>query len=1097
MLRLLIAALFATFASVAIAQDRPNTILVMDGSGSMWGQIDGVNKIVIAREVVGDLLDTFPNDQNLGLTVYGHRERGNCADIETVVTPGPDTKSRIRDAVNGINPRGKTPMTDSVIAAANALRYTEERATVILVSDGIETCNPDPCAAARALEEAGIDFTAHVIGFDVTDPEALAQMQCLANETGGQFSTAANASELAKALTTVVAEPVHVPQTVRIVGVLRAGGPEVTERIRWNILPGTGANLDGTGPGFAIDLPEGAYDLVGIRESDGAEVMLDFDVAALEADRGQRVEVVFPEPEPDPTMITFRAVIGTESGPEIDTPVIWNVTSEADGVVVDGEQANPLPATLDQGSHTVSAYWAEQEVESRPRQFIVTKDPREIVVVFEPPAITASIGAPATAVVGSTIEVVWNGPGNADDFIGIGKAGASGSARWRNFSPVTDGAPLQLLVPPEPGQYVIAYFDDESKDALGSAAIEVLPADITLSAPSEVSVSEVFEVAWTGPNYREDFIGIGEDGASGSAQWRNYTHTAEGSPLRLQAPSVPGEYLIKYFFDQENWAAFEVPITVTEPQVTLTAPARAEVSQFLEVAWTGPDTPGDFIGIGKVDAGGSAQWRNFTYTSEGNPVRLQAPAVAGDHVIKYFLDQNNTPLFEIPITITEPEVGLTAPREADVSQMIEVAWTGPNTPGDFIGIGKVGAGGSAQWRNFTYTSEGNPVRLQAPAEAGDHVIKYFLDQNNTPLFEIPITITEPEVSLTAPREADVSQMIEVAWTGPNTPGDFIGIGKVDAGGSAQWRNHTSTADGNPARLMTPAEPGEYTIKYFLDQGNTPLFEIPITLREPDVSLSAPANAEVSTMIEVAWTGPDTPGDFIGIGKVGAGGSAQWRNHTETSTGNPVQLKVPAEPGDYVIKYFLDQRNTPLFEVPINVTPAAVTMDVPAVVVGATVVDIPWTGPNHPGDFIGIGLTGAGGSRQWQSYAETGNGSPARLRIPTAGGDYLVKYFLEQRNTPALEIPVSVTTPPATLDAPEVAAAGSQIEVAWTGPNYTDDYVGIGKVGAGGSGQWRSHGATADGPVLSITLPDEPGDYVIQYFVGVDRVSIAERPLKIQ
>ncbi|MBD3625236.1 MAG: hypothetical protein HUJ24_07625, partial [Rhodobacteraceae bacterium] len=109
----------------------------------------------------------------------------------------------------------------------------------------------------------------------------------------------------------------------------------------------------------------------------------------------------------------------------------------------------------------------------------------------------------------------------------------------------------------------------------------------------------------------------------------------------------------------------------------------------------------------------------------------------------------------------------------------------------------------------------------------------------------------------------------------------------------------------------------------------------------------------------------------------------------------------------------------------------------------------------------------------------------------------VQDFREQRNTPGLEIPGSVTTPPATLDAPAVAAPGAQIEVAWTGPNYADDYVGIGKVGAGGSGQWRSHGATADGPVLTITLPDEPGDYVIQYFVGADRVSIAERTLKIQ
>jgi hypothetical protein len=74
--------------------------LILDASGSMWGQIDGVNKIVIAREVIADLLRDFPEDQALGLTVYGHRERGNCADIETLVSPAPGTRDSILEAVN-------------------------------------------------------------------------------------------------------------------------------------------------------------------------------------------------------------------------------------------------------------------------------------------------------------------------------------------------------------------------------------------------------------------------------------------------------------------------------------------------------------------------------------------------------------------------------------------------------------------------------------------------------------------------------------------------------------------------------------------------------------------------------------------------------------------------------------------------------------------------------------------------------------------------------------------------------------------------------------------------------------------------------------
>lgn len=82
---LLLACLLSPLMS--LAQDRSRAILVMDGSGSMWGQIEGQAKITIAQDVVRDLLGTLPGDLDLGLTVYGHRRKGDCSDIETVVAP--------------------------------------------------------------------------------------------------------------------------------------------------------------------------------------------------------------------------------------------------------------------------------------------------------------------------------------------------------------------------------------------------------------------------------------------------------------------------------------------------------------------------------------------------------------------------------------------------------------------------------------------------------------------------------------------------------------------------------------------------------------------------------------------------------------------------------------------------------------------------------------------------------------------------------------------------------------------------------------------------------------------------------------------------
>ena len=117
--------------------------------------------------------------------------------------------------MNEVNPRGRTPLSDAVIQAAEQLRYTENPATVILVSDGRETCNADPCAVGLALEEAGIDFTAHVIGFDVSEQEDRAQLQCLAENTGGQFLTASNAAELADALPPPPCRPLSRPTTPR------------------------------------------------------------------------------------------------------------------------------------------------------------------------------------------------------------------------------------------------------------------------------------------------------------------------------------------------------------------------------------------------------------------------------------------------------------------------------------------------------------------------------------------------------------------------------------------------------------------------------------------------------------------------------------------------------------------------------------------------------------------------------------------------------------------------------------------------------------------------------------------------------------------
>ncbi|MEM1376428.1 MAG: VWA domain-containing protein [Pseudomonadota bacterium] len=201
------------FAPTIASAQNVDTIVVFDGPGSMWGQINGKTKIEIARETLSTVLTEIPAQTRIGMIAYGHRQKGVCEDIENVVPVGPAVQSvpRMIDVANKLQPKGKTPLSDSVRIAAEELKFTENAATVILVTDGIETCDADPCALGRELEAAGIGFTAHVVGFGLSEEEGR-QVQCLADNTGGLYLSANDADELSDALRrTVQVDPEPAP----------------------------------------------------------------------------------------------------------------------------------------------------------------------------------------------------------------------------------------------------------------------------------------------------------------------------------------------------------------------------------------------------------------------------------------------------------------------------------------------------------------------------------------------------------------------------------------------------------------------------------------------------------------------------------------------------------------------------------------------------------------------------------------------------------------------------------------------------------------------------------------------------------------------
>ena len=190
------------FSAYTQAQEnKANLVVILDGSGSMWGLVGAERKIAAAKRVMGEVLKDVPAHMRMGFVAYGHRRKGDCRDIETIGTLG-TAPDRIASAVKRIQPTGKTPISDALRHASKLLQQSDAPSTILLVSDGIETCQGDPCAIAKELRASGIKLVIHTVGFGVGD-KAARQLQCIAKEGGGNYYPAHDSAALQKALFTV------------------------------------------------------------------------------------------------------------------------------------------------------------------------------------------------------------------------------------------------------------------------------------------------------------------------------------------------------------------------------------------------------------------------------------------------------------------------------------------------------------------------------------------------------------------------------------------------------------------------------------------------------------------------------------------------------------------------------------------------------------------------------------------------------------------------------------------------------------------------------------------------------------------------------
>ena len=234
----------ALSAGAAQAASERSVALVLDASGSMKAALpDGKTRIGAAKAAVLQLVTTLAPETRIALRAYGHQSptaKKDCRDTSLLAPfeAVSANKHAVAEQARRLQPQGYTPITYALTLAAQDLSAEEAASrVVVLVSDGKETCEADPCAAAKALADADARLVVHTVGIGV-DSVTRSQLQCVARVARGSYFDANNAAELATVLgkasvkEATAEEPAKKKQTASVgLGLLKMQGAGLTRII--------------------------------------------------------------------------------------------------------------------------------------------------------------------------------------------------------------------------------------------------------------------------------------------------------------------------------------------------------------------------------------------------------------------------------------------------------------------------------------------------------------------------------------------------------------------------------------------------------------------------------------------------------------------------------------------------------------------------------------------------------------------------------------------------------------------------------------------------------------------------------------------------
>jgi Ca-activated chloride channel homolog len=226
----LILFLLMASSSAQQKQEEPLTriLFIFDVSYSMIGYWGNEQKIDIARNILINIVDSLEKVDNvqMALRVYGSQSpvsRHDCKDTKLEVPFRDKNAVAIRQKLRFLKPNGYTPIAYTLMQSARDFPACNNcRNIIILLTDGKEECEGDPCKASNYLQKQGIVLRPFVIGIGL-DEHFKESFQCV-----GKYYNATNRVEFYDLLHVVITQILH-PTTVQVNLLDIEGNPTETD----------------------------------------------------------------------------------------------------------------------------------------------------------------------------------------------------------------------------------------------------------------------------------------------------------------------------------------------------------------------------------------------------------------------------------------------------------------------------------------------------------------------------------------------------------------------------------------------------------------------------------------------------------------------------------------------------------------------------------------------------------------------------------------------------------------------------------------------------------------------------------------------------